>query len=402
MELLSFKEFITEAAQDAPGSATVFEKYIVDAWNTLLENPGADDKFTSEEFQDDKHQSFAPTAFKIARLAMKRSGSKSRMLHSGADVVGITKEYSSLGGTDKTPKADIRTADNTLRLSLKENVSSQLLSGGKTDALPVFKIAERRFSQSAAGVSAIEDIFKNILDRIDPPKSAKALLDVKHMSNKDKSGKIKDGKQMGILDAAADKEFRKTLPPDVVEFLDKVTFVDKKMKEGLTSELNKLFNDNFEFKKHFTFEAASGLGKFSDKAAVANGFLVFSSKTGQSDLEMFGEDVDSKVITDLAKKLKMRLRWKHGSKVVLAGDIPKKAKLYDEGFVTYGDILEEEFTKLTDTLEEGFLDVISNVRNWLRGFVTRVLKQIRELAMKGMEYVYSFFDIQIDTVNATW
>lgn len=384
--MITFREYITE---NKAGSATVFEQYIVEAWNTLLADKEAQDRFTSKEFAGDDHQKYANIAFKIARQMRQTLGTDAKMIHSGSDVVAISKEYIAYGGVDKTPKADIRTADNKFRLSLKENKSAQLLSGGKTDAYPVFKIAENNYGQTSQAQVKIERIFNDILERIVPPKNAGDYIDVKHMTG------TKDGK-VGMLDAFKDKKVYNRLPKEVQEFLNKIMLVDTQMKQGLTGELNKMFNEDNMFKQYFVYEAASGAGKFVDKTAVANSFLVFSSADGKSVVEVF-ENEKSPVIVDLSKNLSFRLRWKHGSKVVLAGDIKAK-KLYEGN--TYQKFLQEEISSFMNNnmIQEGIMDFFHAVTNWLRGFIKKVIMKIRELLKKGLNAVYDFFEISIEDV----
>lgn len=387
----SFRNFLLEAK--TPGNATVFEEYIVEAWNILLQNPKATPAFESSEFSDPAHQKFAPIAFKIASTALKQTGSRSKMIHSGADIVSISREFMEYGGVDKTPKADIRTEDNKYRLSLKENKASQLISGGKTDAFPVFKIAEDNFSKTSDGLRAIEDVFTQILDRIEPPKSAKGLIDTKYMTTKGR-----DDKLPGIMDVAKDPELRKQMPADVNQFLDKVTFVDDKFKNGLTDELNKLFNTNQIFKQFFTYEAASGEVKFVEIPPVSNSFLIFSSKNGAAKVKTF-DSHDSKEIVTLSRKVKFRFRWKHGSKVVLALDIPKEVlEDMDLQYSSYSEMLNEEFEQ-SNLLNEGIGDFFSRAKEWLKGFAKRVVNYIKKLAALGMKYVYSFFNVEMVGVD---
>ena len=368
-----------------PGNATIFEEYIVDSWNQLLNNKDSEEIFINTKFSSEEHQKFAPIAFKIARNTQSVTKSKSKMIHSGVDVVSISSTYREYGGTDKTPKADIRTEDNKFRMSLKENKASQLISGGKTDAIPVFKIAQKSYGETDEAMTKIEDVFTDILERIVPPKSAKELIDTKHMTG------LRKGK-VGILDAAKDTELRKSFPKEVNDFLDQVTFVDKKIKDDLNLKINDMFNESFEFKKHFTYEAASGFGKFSGEEPVANSFLIFSSRDGSALVQTF-EDSGSKPIVDLANKMKLRFRWKHGSKAVFAADIPASKGLVEEQ--TFANFLAEE-------LNEGIVDVFRNIKSWLKKFVAKVVGFVKQLAKKGLEYVFKFFGLELQHVKVSW
>jgi len=374
-----------------PGNATIFEEYIVDAWNQLLNNTKSKEIFINTKFSSEEHQKFAPTAFKIARKTQSVTKSKSKMIHSGSDSASISSAYKKYGGVDNTPKADIRTEDNKFRMSLKENKASQLISGGKTDAIPVFKIAQEAYGKTDEAMNQIEDVFTEILKRIVPPKSAKEFIDTKHMSG------TKAGKR-GILDAAKDEKLRKTFPKDVNDFLDQVTFVDKKIKDDLNLKINDMFNKSLEFKKHFTYEAASGFGKFSGEEPVANSFLIFSSSNGSALIQTF-EDSGSKPIVDLANKMKLRFRWKHGSKAVFAADIPASKQVMNNEFVheeqTFENFLAEE-------LNEGIVDVFRNVKSWLKRFVAKVVGFVKQLAKKGLEYVFKFFGIELQSVEVSW
>ena len=385
------QNILTEAANPKPGNATVFEEYVIDAWNQLLNDAKAEEKFTNTNFSSAEHQEFAPTAFKIARATQSTTKSTSKMIKMGKGNA-LSSDYTGAGGVDDTSKADIRTEDNIFRMSLKENKASQLISGGKTDAIPVFKIAQKAYGETDDAMTKIESVFTDVLERIVPPKSAKDLIDTKHMTGSRKG-------KLGILDAAKDEQLRKKFPKEVNDFLDQVTFVDKKIKDDLNLKINDMFNKSLEFKKHFTYEAASGAGKFSGVEPVANSFLIFSSSNGSSVTQTF-TGADSKPIVDLANKMKVRFRWKHGSKAVFAADIPASKELMNnEEFIheqqTFENLLAEE-------LNEGIVDVFRNVTSWLKRFVAKVIGFVKELAKKGLEYVFNFFGIELQSVTASW
>jgi len=385
------QNILTEAASPKPGNATVFEEYVIDAWNQLLNDAKAEEKFTNTNFSSAEHQEFAPTAFKIARATQSTTKSTSKMIKMGKGNA-LSSDYTGAGGVDDTSKADIRTEDNKFRLSMKENKASQLLSGGKTDAIPVFKIAQKEYGETDDAMTKIETVFTDVLERIVPPKSAKDLIDTKHMTGSRKG-------KLGILDAAKDKRLRKKFPKEVNDFLDQVTFVDKKIKNDLNLKINNMFNNSLEFKKHFTYEAASGAGKFAEVEPVANSFLIFSSSNGSSVTQTF-TGADSKPIVDLANKMKVRFRWKHGSKAVFAADIPASKELMNnEEFIheqqTFENLLAEE-------LNEGIVDVFRNVTSWLKRFVAKVVGFVKKLAKKGLEHVFKFFGIELQSVTASW
>ena len=378
---------LTEASR--PGNATIFEEYIVDAWNQLLDarkppRQKPKEVFLNTEFSSPAHQKYAPTAFKIARKTLSETRSSSKMIHSGSDSASISTIYTKYGGVDKTPKADIRTEDNKFRLSLKENKASQLISGGKTDAIPVFKIAEEKYGKTDEAMQKIEEVFGDVLKKIDPPKSAKDFIATKYMTG------LRKGK-LGILDAAKDVELRKSFPKEVNDFLDEVTFVDDKIKNDLNKKINDMFNESMEFKQHFTFEAASGSGKFSGISPVANSFLLFSSTNGRSAVQTF-EDYNSKPIVDLANKMKLRFRWKHGSKAVFAADIPASKDLFEQQ--TFESFLAEE-------LNEGIVDVFRNIKSWLKRFIGKIIAFVKKLAEKGLEFVFKFFGVELESVSVS-
>jgi len=257
-----------------PGTATLFEKYIVNAWNNLVDD-NTEVAFTDPEFSDKKHQAYAPAAYKIAadmRKTLKVSKT-TKMVHSGSDTVRTSKEYIGFGGPAITnkPKADIRTSDNKYRLSMKKDGRSQLISGRKTDTFPVFKLAEMSYANTDDAVLRFGSAIDDIMSKIEVPKSIKETnINTKHMSTT--KSDVEKG-LVGIMDATKNiKEY----PKDVQNFLNQIMFVDSKMKTKLTDVIGDVFNTSSVFKKHFVYEAASGAGKFADKQAIANGFLVFN------------------------------------------------------------------------------------------------------------------------------
>lgn len=411
--LLTFAEFcahpLTESQQDVPGSSTIFEYYVVTAWNAILEKRERylDKSGTVKTgvrfpagsgYNTTQHNTYALPAFMIANELLTETKSKQRLIRSEGDDYPITDLYRQWGGVNRTPKTDVYTADKKYRWSMKINTGSVLMSGGHSDVFPTFKIAESEWRKKSEAqiVLRLGKALDSVLTNIKPPPEAAQYIDVKRKTG----GK---GGRPGFGDAALSPALRKKFPPAVNKFLDEILFRDADIKGKLNDELQQMFNDASRFREHFVYEAASGAGKFGKLApvAVANEFMKWSLD-GLVVREPFPEGATSPVIKKLAGQVAFRLRWKHGTKIRLAVDIFKDHREIRPP-VTYQDLLERHLR--TYPLTEGLMDWSkaqwSSFSSWVTTFVAAVLAEVKRLVSKGLDAVYQFFGMELDIVELT-
>jgi hypothetical protein len=90
--------------------------------------------------------------------------------------------------------------------------------------------------------------------------------------------------------------------------------------------------------------------------------------------------------------MKLRFRWKHGSKAVFAADIPASKDLLEQQ--TFESFLAEE-------LNEGIVDVFRNIKSWLKRFIGKIIAFVKKLAEKGLEFVFKFFGVELESVSVS-
>lgn len=398
----SFKEFLTES-QGSPGSSTVFEQYIVDALNTLSVNPKAPAKFTSPELKDDMaHGVYASIAFAIAKDVQRAFPKHTTFIHAGHLRPTISAQYREYGGTDKTSKSDILSSDHKYALSLKESGGSALFSGSQGDTRAMFKFALDAYRATGAvpHINTLERIIEQSMSEITPPKGIdiSKYVDIKHATG------THDGKP-GFLDAAQNPRLLSKMPPGIQKFLKKLSLRDEDIKGKIATQLTTAMNADSTFRQLFVYECASGSGKFgsSKSLGAANAFLVWDKRRGLGRIEPF-PSYKAHVIQAYAEGVRFRLRWKHGSKVRMSGDVSKQLTQFESARPqTYTQMLHEEFSALV--LTEGVFDTLStwwsSFTAWLQRFVHRVVDVLKHLATLGWNALIDFFELDIDSVQST-
>ena len=403
--------------------ATTFEEYITNVWNATLGKkvpttgpiPG---------FEGEENQKWATNVYKIVAEMRKVMKTKAQMVHSGSDSAEISDFYRSHGGVDNTPKADIRTSDNKYRLSLKEAGGSQLMSGKKSDTLPVFKAAEKNFNEKSNVPEELNNDIKKWATELADFMDILKFKDMENIFLNDKAedtynknkgefevvgkgGKVKKSLEINnkffthlgeIVLLANTQKLRKFLSPEFNEFLDDVLAKDKVMKNVMSQRFSEFFSNNPQFLQLFVYEAASGKDKFTGIDPVSNSFLVFSVG-GDVVLKKF-ENHETDVITDLASKVKIRFRWKHGTGVALAVDLTKEGEgdeQHTENFYSFLDEQVEEFNN--NLINEGINDFFSKIGSFIKNLATNIYNKLKSLVERGIEYIYKFFGLDVEDVE---
>jgi len=377
-------DFLTEDKR-----ATEFEKYIVIAYNGGFN--GAKDTYgVKEENYNEEKEIAENIANDIRRKTKSPSGS---MIHFGS---GRGKMISWWEG-NPTPKTDLYSTAG-INISLKQKGGSQLMSGLVGETRSTFKAGQMYMDKYAPKeinylITELEKVLTRITVQGNINTMTKAIkdkvipdrVDAKTSTGKDKTVMIDKAKYEKEMQAMIDWK--------------------SKMKE-INPVFIKFFEDNPEFKKWFTYEAATGDMKFKpDKLSNANWVVEFDPKTGKNNLiEKLadGPDNPSPFLEKLAKKVKVRISAKTGtgSKVTAAGTSSTsgafRVEVREETFESF---MYNEWSSFYDKmlLTEEQLDelkIVQSVKNWLSNLFKKLIAVLKKLAAKGIQAVSEFFEFE--------
>jgi hypothetical protein len=195
------------------------------------------------------------------------------------------------------------------------------------------------------------------------------------------------------------------------QLADKYTNTTKAHKK-LTKDVNAFFNDNQEFRKWFTYEAATGEMKFSpEPIAAANWVLKFDTSGEVHQLERLsmGKSQPSKYVVKLSEKVRYRISWKtptsKGQKTYSSfrGDILK------ENYTVYDMIQEEVDLFEENILEEGLLDSVkkksseflAKVKAFFLKLYNRIVSYMQSLVDSGVKAILDFLEIEPKSISVS-
>ena len=389
MHIKSMTEFLTEDKR-----ATEFEKYIVIAYNGGFQK-AKDTYGVKEENYNEEKEIAENIANDIRRKTKSPSGS---MIHFGK---GRGKMISWWEG-NPTPKTDLYSTAG-INISLKQKGGSQLMSGLVGETRSTFKAGQIYMDKYAP--KEIDYLIKEL---------EKVLTRITVQGNINTMTKaIKDKVIPDRVDAKTSTGKDKTVMIDKAKYEKEMqTMIDWKsrMKE-INPVFIKFFQDNPEFKKWFTYEAATGDMKFKpDNISNATWVVEFDPKTGKNNLiEKLAEGPDSPsaFLEKLSKKVRVRISAKTGtgSKVTAAGTSSTsgafRVEVREETFQSF---MENEWSSFYDRmlLSEEQLDelkIVQSVKNWLSNLYKKILVVIKELAAKGIQALSEFFEFEPTNVQ---
>jgi hypothetical protein len=267
------------------------------------------------------------------------------MKHYGSGTVDLTKEWEQYflettgkkaPATTKTPKTDMYIGDQ--RISLKKAGGSQLMSGGKAEALATLAFTYKSMPSSVKTAefdSAWKKLEKDVSDKFTK------IFVGKHKSTTDIKRDIKAGVKNEITEAVAETMANHT---------------------ELQNSIRNIFK-SLEARREFVRESMTGRNKFSTELAIATHILVFNPDTGKASYKV----IDDKLITQYASSLQLQINFKKGG---------SSSTPYSNLRGTLSDKIteavdEEEFTK--ELLQE---NLMGKVGSFVRGFLRRVLKKV--------------------------
>ncbi len=138
----------------------------------------------------------------------------------------------------------------------------------------------------------------------------------------------------------------------------------------------KFFEENYDFKKWFCYEAATGETKFRpDKYANSNWVVEFDPVSGANNninRLSLGNNKPSPYMEKVTKKANIRISPKTGS-----------------GSRVRSDLTARE------------IKILNQVKNWFKNVTKRLIQKIKELAKKGIQFIMKFFGFEPDKIETS-
>ena len=282
------------------------------------------------------------------------------------------------GKSSDEPKTDLISDNNKLRLSAKKG-AAQLMSAEKKEAKATVLAAARTAKLDSA---AITNLMKLINDFATATKTEKL--------------------NTGELKKADPKKLKSKVNVEARKIIDKA----EKVQKQLEVELNKLFNDNAQFKLAFAYEAMTGHDKFSDVRGEANFVIAFNNAFTDVKLEDISK-LSSPMVKTIADKCNVRVAFKSSSYKI--GGEKAGYRFFSSLRLGLEDLLSKE-EKLNEILEsenineESIMDKIKqffsylyNKFNQLVDNISKGLEKLKELIQEGLDAVLRFLGIDVET-----
>lgn len=316
---------------------------------------------------------------------------KGVMEHYGESTANLTKEWDSYfisttgkpaTGPTRTPKTDMYIGSQ--HISLKKAGGSQLMSGGKAEALATLafayesipkKIKENAFVKSWNSLT--NQIEKDFINMNLP--SGKTIKSIKKEIELNVKDKIVDSVRIAI---------------------DKHDEMTKTLREILSQP---------EVNKAIIFEAMTGKNKFKEKLPVASHMMKFSSDYSRGNYEI----IDERLIDKYASKTTFNISFKTSGAgkatwTALKGIVSEEKIMNESYFPDIDNLIEESYEETNQELiTEGISSRIGGSlrkgMDFLKSFVTRMLsklwEKIKSIIIDSLEGFQKLFKIRIDINN---
>ena len=186
------------------------------------------------------------------------------------------------------------------------------------------------------------------------------------------------------------------------------------------------FENNYEFKKWFCYEAATGETKFRpDKYANSNWVVEFDPKTGKNNKInqlSIKNNVPSPYIKEITKKARIRIAPKTGSGSKVRLDLTARTSgslridikdeflggnsYLKENEDTFTNFMEKSFKEFTNSFlltEEPLTEIrlFNRIKKWFKDISIKLLQKVKQLAVKGIRFILDFFEFQIDRIKTS-
>ena len=405
------QNFLTEGGSTA--GATEMEAHIVIAYNGGYEKAPDTYDITPESYENSKHISEA-----IAKdIHGKTKAPPNSMIHFGKGNGTMIKWWKGKA----TPKTDLYSDDGT-NISLKQKGGSQLMSGLHDETKSTFRAATEYMDGNAPKeveklVGMLGDVLKDIEVQGNINSIAKAIK-TRIVPKKITAMKGKKTVTINIDKKKYEKEMQ-----DMVDW--------KAEMKQTGAVFREFFENNYDFKKWFCYEAATGETKFRpDSYANSNWVVEFDPKAGTNNninKLSLGDNTPSSYIDKITKKATIRIAPKTGSgskvrsdltsrtsgslRIDIKGEFEHKMNLtrfseYHKTSDTFLNFMETSFQKLTNSFlltEEPLteLKILQSVKKWFKDMTAKLLKKVKELAMRGIRFILEFFGFEVDKIKTS-
>ena len=406
------QNFLAEGGSTA--GATEMEAHIVIAYNGGYEKAQDTYGVTSESYEASKHISE-----KIAKSIQKKTKApKNSMIHFGKGNGKMIKWWKGKA----TPKTDLYSNDGT-NISLKQRGGSQLMSGLHDETKSTFRAATEYMDGNAPKeVEKLVGMLGNVLKNIEVQGNINSIA--KAIKTKVIPKKIiaKAGKK--VVTITIDKKKYEQEMQNMVDWKAEMKQTGVVFKE--------FFENNYEFKKWFCYEAATGETKFRpDQFANSNWVVEFDPKAGTDNIInqlSLANNTPSPYIDKITKKATIRLSPKTGSGSKVRSDLTARTsgslridikgefdpKMNFVGFKSYYKTSKDTFSNFMETSFKEFtnsfllteeplteLKILNHVKKWFKDITAKLLKKVKELAMRGIRFILEFFGFEVDKIKTS-
>ena len=405
--------FLTEGGSTA--GATEMEAHIVIAYNGGYDKAPNTYDVGPESYEASKYISEA-----IAKdIQKKTKAPPNSMIHFGKGNGSMIKWWKGKA----TPKTDLYSSDGT-NISLKQRGGSQLMSGLHDETKSTFRAATEYMDGNAPKeVEKLVGMLGNVLKNIEVQGNINSIA---------KAIKTKVIPKKIIAKTGGGKKVTVNIDRKKYE-QEMQNMVDWKAEMKQTGVVFKeFFENNYEFKKWFCYEAATGETKFRpDKYANSNWVVEFDPKSGTDNIInqlSLANNTPSPYIDKITKKATIRISPKTGSGSKVRSDLTARTsgslridikgefdpKMSFVGFKshyktskdTFSNFMETSFKEFTNSFlltEEPLteLKILNHVKKWFKDITVKLIKKVKELAMRGIRFILEFFGFEVDKVKTT-
>jgi len=325
--------------------------------------------------------------------AFAKEGFKAPMTQTGSGSVSLSKEWTSWGGKNKTPKTDMTTKKR--KISLKKKGGSQLMSAKKGEAMATFNGALELMGTNKTNQKYIKSIVDTVDEKFNSVIMAGTIEDLKN-PNSPLMKNLSSGEQAKLKKEVVTQQ---KINDEMSELMQEV-FNGK----GKSAE-EKVFHK--VYKEHFVFEASTGLKKFNAGKGTASHLVEFTEQGKISQYHPLGNvgsvtnfSISDDIIT-IAKKTDFYVSFKTGSNNPYSALRTKALKLtnsYNHGASTMRQLvletLEEDGAMLLteDMCMLNEWDLVGKAFNKVQKRASKVKGWVKSKAPKAMDWLKNFMN----------
>ena len=382
---------------------------------------------------------YGETAMKLGEDFSNKFSGHMEQTGAGGELITLSSDWSNWGGTNKTPKTDIKTDQ---RISLKKKGGAQLMSAGSKEVIATFNAAMQLMGANSKEKAWIIYVINSIEKNFQTITMDGTVKDLKKGTGFAKN--LDSGKRDKLkADVARGDVVNKNMTRLMEQIFNGDLSGDfAKHIKGQSGGAAKAKEFHEKFKQHFVFEAATGLRKFGNGLGTAGYLVEFDDNSGKISKNILmgkmNSVTDFKIspeIVKMANATNFYVSFKTGSKnpysALRAGVKAEETNFSDfDGLPTLRDLVFETLKEDgTILLTEGYQELnewellrrafdkvkkrASRVKgwvqdkadsaiNWLKGFVKKLFEKVKKalkaivaLGKKAFHALLNFFGVEI-------